>query len=69
MRLYWSEHYSLEDAITEMLVEETTGRKMGEETGLVPLPRPRYGTEGSRFMGNFVESQITKGRPSRQPIS
>ena len=33
-RLYGTEYHSLEDAITEILVEETTGRKM-EDPGLL----------------------------------
>jgi len=31
--LYGSEYYSPEDAIAVILVEETTGRKTGDETG------------------------------------
>ncbi len=34
-RLYGSECYSLEDAITNILVEETTGRKVGDDPALL----------------------------------
>jgi CRISPR/Cas system CMR-associated protein Cmr3 (group 5 of RAMP superfamily) len=34
-RLYGSEYYTLEDAITAILVEETTGRKIDDGPGLL----------------------------------
>lgn len=34
-RLYGEEYYNLEDAITEILVEESMGRKMGDGPGLL----------------------------------